>query len=131
MDWSNLVKNGSVVRIHFKWFNFRYLLLSSEMAAVPEYFNRTTYKSDALNFHMCLFDSLEMPNRYSSSCPKGSFNMSSVTLPVSLSSPPCGSTAYQFLHRSINPKVANRVAKTDVNLALSPTFRYVFTESPL
>ncbi|GFV37857.1 hypothetical protein TNCV_2662701 [Trichonephila clavipes] len=38
------------------------------------------------------------------------------------------STAYQLPHRSINPKVANRVAKNDVNLALSPTFRYVSIE---
>ncbi|GFV55743.1 uncharacterized protein TNCV_755431 [Trichonephila clavipes] len=37
----------------------------------------------------------------------------------------------QQLHRSINHQVANMVAKNDVNLALSPTFRYVPIESSL
>ncbi|GFV38214.1 hypothetical protein TNCV_4792001 [Trichonephila clavipes] len=44
--------------------------------------------------------------------------------------PPGGATAHKFLHRSINRQVANRVAENDANLALSPTFRYVFIESP-
>ncbi|GFY33999.1 hypothetical protein TNCV_4597071 [Trichonephila clavipes] len=44
-------------------------------------------------------------------------------------SSPGGATAYQLLHRSIHRQAANRVAKNVVNLALSPTFRYVFIES--
>ncbi|GFY17094.1 hypothetical protein TNCV_1088701 [Trichonephila clavipes] len=38
-------------------------------------------------------------------------------------SPPGGATAYQLLRRSINRQVANRVAKNDTNLAVSPTCR--------
>ncbi|GFY17293.1 hypothetical protein TNCV_1090671 [Trichonephila clavipes] len=51
--------------------------------------------------------------------------------PLRCSSPPEGTTAYQLLPRSINRQVAYRVAKNDVNLALSPTFRYVSIESAL
>ncbi|GFY23693.1 hypothetical protein TNCV_2789261 [Trichonephila clavipes] len=39
--------------------------------------------------------------------------------------PPSDTKAYQLLHCSINRQAANRVAKNDANLALSPTFRYV------
>ncbi|GFU51920.1 hypothetical protein TNCV_3734251 [Trichonephila clavipes] len=46
-------------------------------------------------------------------------------------SPPSGTTTYQLLHRSINHQVADRVAKNDANLTLSPTFRFVSIESPL
>ncbi|GFX03095.1 hypothetical protein TNCV_4288781 [Trichonephila clavipes] len=49
----------------------------------------------------------------------------------SVRSLPGGVIAYQFLHRSINHQVANRVARIDANLALSPSFRYVSVESPL
>ncbi|GFU77014.1 uncharacterized protein TNCV_4521701 [Trichonephila clavipes] len=45
--------------------------------------------------------------------------------------PPGGTTVYQLLHRSINRQVAYRVAENNANLALSPTSRYVFIESPL
>ncbi|GFU01129.1 hypothetical protein TNCV_2834961 [Trichonephila clavipes] len=43
-------------------------------------------------------------------------------------------TTYQVALHHINVcivQVANRVAKNDANLALSPTFRYVSVESPL
>ncbi|GFU01753.1 uncharacterized protein TNCV_1522681 [Trichonephila clavipes] len=49
--------------------------------------------------------------------------------PLCCSSPPGGATAYPLLHRSINCQVANRVAKNDAILPLSPTFRYVSIES--
>ncbi|GFS92780.1 transposable element Tcb1 transposase [Trichonephila clavipes] len=45
--------------------------------------------------------------------------------------PPGGATSYQLLHLLINHPVANVATKNDVNLALSPTFRYVSIESPL
>ncbi|GFX31060.1 hypothetical protein TNCV_2025631 [Trichonephila clavipes] len=45
--------------------------------------------------------------------------------------PPDGATEYQLLPRSINRQVDNRVAKNYANLALSPTFRNVSSESPL
>ncbi|GFU19175.1 transposable element Tcb1 transposase [Trichonephila clavipes] len=38
-------------------------------------------------------------------------------------SPPGGAIAYQLQHHTINRQVANKVATSDVNLALSPTFR--------
>ncbi|GFW50542.1 hypothetical protein TNCV_2888451 [Trichonephila clavipes] len=47
------------------------------------------------------------------------------------SSPTGDDTAYHLLHRLINRQVAKRAAKNDVNLALSPTFRYVSIELPL
>ncbi|GFU94200.1 uncharacterized protein TNCV_2963001 [Trichonephila clavipes] len=47
-----------------------------------------------------------------------------------IADPPGGATAYQ-LHRSINRQVTNMVAKNDIKLALSPTFRYDSIESPL
>ncbi|GFW69924.1 hypothetical protein TNCV_1403771 [Trichonephila clavipes] len=56
---------------------------------------------------------------------------SSFRAPRLLNSPPGDSTAYQFLHRLINSQVANRVAKNDASLALSPIFRYASIESPL
>ncbi|GFW04889.1 uncharacterized protein TNCV_4881241 [Trichonephila clavipes] len=46
-------------------------------------------------------------------------------------SPPGGTIAYRLQRRSINCQVANRVTKNDADLALSPTFRNVSTESPL
>ncbi|GFV15465.1 hypothetical protein TNCV_4834911 [Trichonephila clavipes] len=46
------------------------------------------------------------------------------------SSPPGGATSHQLLHRSVNRQVANRVAKNDANLTLSPTMLYVSVESP-
>ncbi|GFU01871.1 uncharacterized protein TNCV_1523691 [Trichonephila clavipes] len=47
------------------------------------------------------------------------------------SSAPGGSTAKQFLRRSINRQVANRITENNANLALSSTFVYAFIESPI
>ncbi|GFT22475.1 hypothetical protein TNCV_3274391 [Trichonephila clavipes] len=52
-------------------------------------------------------------------------------VPKQACSPPGGTTAYQLQHRSVNRQVANVIAKIDANLALLPTFRYFFIESPL
>ncbi|GFX45503.1 transposable element Tcb2 transposase [Trichonephila clavipes] len=51
--------------------------------------------------------------------------------PLCYSTPPDSAKAYHFLHHSINRQVANKVAKADANSALSPSFRYVSTESSL
>ncbi|GFV53426.1 hypothetical protein TNCV_2205621 [Trichonephila clavipes] len=46
-------------------------------------------------------------------------------------SPTGFATAYQLLHRFSKRQVANSIVKNDVNLALSPIFRYVSIESSL
>ncbi|GFW88842.1 hypothetical protein TNCV_2682761 [Trichonephila clavipes] len=50
---------------------------------------------------------------------------------IKRNSPPGYAIAYQLLRHSFDHQVANMAAKNDVNLALSPTFRYLSIESPL